>query len=177
MDQYKIDGMNLIIEKVAYTKENEQIIINLLKHAATWLKQEGIDHWRVWLDPTEERLNWMQEGLNNEQFYFLYTVKKDLIGMYRLMYNDELYWGKTEDKAAYIHSLVVKNDFKGQGIGAKVLNIIEEELKDKKIDFFRLDCNGENTRLCSYYEREGFEKVGEIKMPHSLNFLYEKKLN
>ncbi|APD07830.1 protein-tyrosine-phosphatase [Flavobacteriaceae bacterium UJ101] len=169
--------MNLIIEGAVSTKENKQTILNLLKHAATWLKDDGVDHWRVWLNPTEERLNWMEEGLNKGQFYLLYTTEKDLIGMYRLMYEDELYWGKTEDKAAYVHSLVVKNNFKGQGVGTKVLERIEKDLINKNFDFFRLDCNGENTKLCAYYEKAGFKKVGEIKMPHSLNFLYEKKLN
>ncbi len=118
--------MNLIIEGAVSTKENKQTILNLLKHAATWLKDDGVDHWRVWLNPTEERLNWMEEGLNKGQFYLLYTTGKDLIGMYRLMYEDELYWGKTEDKAAYVHSLVVKNNFKGQGVGIKVLERIEK---------------------------------------------------
>jgi len=167
----------MILKKRKATIEEYDIILSLLKQAADWLKREKINHWQVWLNPTEERLNWIKEGLEQQQFYFVYEEHTDkLIGMYRLMFSDELYWGKKNKKAGYMHSLVIKEEHKGNNIGRKILTDIEQLLRDKSISLFRLDCNADNEKLYSYYISQGFEKVGETVMPHSRIFLFEKKL-
>lgn len=98
--------------------------------------------------------------------------------MYRLMFSDELYWGKKNKKAGYLHLLVIKEEYKGNNIGKKILTDIEQLLRDEYISLFRLDCNADNDKLHSYYISQGFEKVGETVMPHSriFFFLFEKKL-
>jgi len=62
-------------------------------------------------------------------------------------------------------------------LGKKVLNLVLNQAIEQSIPLLRLDCIASNQRLCSYYENQGFVKVGEKQMPHSLNNLYEKQLS
>ncbi len=152
-----------------------QIIFGLLKSAAQNLQAKKVNQWLYWLDPPPEKINWVKEGFENKEFYFIY-VDAEIAGMFRLLENDELYWGKQEEKANYIHSLVIKNEFSGLQLGKRVIENVISEMKQKDIWRLRLDCDASNSGLCSYYEKQGFVKVGEMQMPLSLNNLYEKKI-
>ena len=158
-------------------KDELDTALKLLQAAATTLKEKSIRQWEFWLNPTKEKIEWIEQGFDNHEFYFLEDDNHQLVGMFRLMSEDELYWGKQELKAGYIHSLVVDKKYAGKQIGQKIIAEVEFNLPGKGIFILRLDCNASNTALCQYYENLGFKKVGEKQMPHSLNYLYEKKLS
>jgi len=165
--------MNL---KYRIAKKNEiNIALRLLKEAAEWLDDKGIDYWQNWHNPNEEFSNWIKEGFNNQEFNFV-ELNNEIVGMYRLQYNDEMIWGEKEDKAGYVHSFTTRRNIKGKGIGKKILEHIEEELRSKSIDILRLDCGCNVTGLCEYYIRNGFIRVGETELPGEKLNLYEKKL-
>jgi ribosomal protein S18 acetylase RimI-like enzyme len=151
------------------------IALDLLKTAAQNLHSRKINQWSYWLNPPQEKMDWVKEGFQNKEFYFIY-VDTHLAGMFRLLENDELYWGKQQEKARYIHSLVIKKEFSGMQIGKKVIEQVKNEMKQNQIFILRLDCDSTNNELCSYYEKQGFIKVGEKEMPLSVNNLYEKKI-
>ena len=96
--------------------------------------------------------------------------------MVRILEKDLLYWGKKDDHAKYIHSLVVTYQFEGQGLGAQIIQSIAFKAKKENCRFLRLDCDANNAGLCGYYEKLGFIKTGQKKMPLSINNLYEKNL-
>ncbi len=150
--------------------------LNLLKQAAEKLHAKNIDQWRFWLNPSPNDVAWIKSGFDNREFYFVETEDKELVGMFRLMYSDETYWGIQENKAGYLHSLVVLKKFEGLNIGSKIFDYVEQTLKNQKINVLRLDCNASNNFLCSYYENLGFQKAGTIEMRHALNQLFEKEL-
>jgi ribosomal protein S18 acetylase RimI-like enzyme len=153
-----------------------EIALALLKSAATTLQQKGIDQWKIWLDPPAEKINWVEAGFTNQEFHFI-LIDDRIAGMYRLLNEDELYWGPQEVNACYIHSLVVLQEYSGQQIGRRVLAQLIAEARTHGIPFFRLDCNAANKALCAYYESLGFKQVGVKQMPHSLNNLYEMALS
>jgi ribosomal protein S18 acetylase RimI-like enzyme len=148
----------------------------LLKSAAATLQLKGIDQWSIWLDPTVEKIKWVEDGFANGEFYFI-LINEQIAGMYRLLTADELYWGPQDVEARYIHSLVVLNEYAGQQIGRRVLEQLITESREAGIPLFRLDCNAANNALCNYYEQLGFRQVGLKQMPHSLNCLYELQLS
>ncbi|MCU0445511.1 MAG: GNAT family N-acetyltransferase [Microscillaceae bacterium] len=157
------------------TSEQLPLILDLLKQASIWLQSQELKQWAFWQNPPADKIAWLQQGLDAQEFY-LVKAENDIAGMYRLMTEDELYWGKQTQAAAYVHSLVVKKEFAGQKLGAKILQAIENQLIKRSIPRLRLDCVAENLALCAYYEKQGFVKVGQKQMPHSLNNLYEKTL-
>lgn len=151
------------------------IALSLLKSAATTLQQKGIDQWSIWLDPPAEKISWVEAGFDKGEFYFI-LIEDRIMGMYRLLTEDELYWGPQDVKAWYVHSLVVLPEFSGQQIGKQVLAQLIKEATARGVPLFRLDCNAANKALCTYYENLGFKQVGVKQMPHSLNNLYEMTL-
>ena len=150
--------------------------LDMLKEAAKSLQSRKINQWEFWLNPPKEKINWVKEGFLNREFYFI-TQSAEVVGMLRLLDKDHLYWGEELEEAKYIHSLVIKEKYAGKKIGEKVIEIISENALKNSIHILRLDCNAANSKLCNYYEKQGFVKVREKRMPHSLNNLYEKRLN
>ena len=155
--------------------EELPIAYHLLKVAARRLSSMNVDQWQYWLEPPAYKINWLEAGFSNNEYYFILD-EKDIIGMYRLSNEDLDYWGEQSVNARYIHSLIVLPSYSGQGIGSQAVAHIESLCTREGIFLLRLDCHAGNHALCAYYERLGFKKVGEVDMPHSLNNLYEKKL-
>lgn len=151
------------------------IALNLLKLAALRLKSKNIDQWQYWLNPSDEKIEWINSGFLNNEIFFIFDEVK-IIGMYRLQDQDLIYWGNMNDTSNYIHSLVVIDEYTGKKIGSNLINYLIQKARNNNVTFFRLDCNASNKGLCNYYQNLGFQKVGEVLMPHSLNNLYQIEL-
>jgi len=165
--------MNISFQKA--TISQTPLAFELLKKAALRLKSKQIDQWQYWLNPPVEKVEWINEGFKNEEFFFIKDAST-IIGMFRLMKEDLIYWSEQASPAIYLHSLVIIDEYTGFQIGRKILEDVIKEAQQSGVPFFRLDCNAINSQLCSYYESFGFVKVGEVQMFHSLNNLYEINL-
>ncbi|WP_452222004.1 GNAT family N-acetyltransferase [Lacinutrix salivirga] len=152
-------------------------VLHLFKSSAERIKKLNINHWHYWLNPPLEKIKWVEKGIQNNEFYFIQSTNEETIGMVRIMSEDELYWGKQENKALYIHSLVVTDTYNGKGFGSKIIKDIENRAKKDNCSFLRLDADSKNPKLCSYYKNLGFKKVGTKELPLSTYTLYEKALN
>ena len=153
-----------------------KIAVELLQSAASTLAKKNISQWDYWMNPTQEKIIWLEEGFKRKEFYFIKTSIGKLIGMVRIMNKDLIYWGEMNDKAIYVHSLIIKEEFKGREIGQKVIDKIKEKAKKKDISLIRLDCDNSNKKLCKYYENIGFQKVGEKELKLGKYNLYQKCL-
>ncbi|AUC16991.1 GNAT family N-acetyltransferase [Tenacibaculum sp. SZ-18] len=156
--------------------EDLNLVLGLFKTAAEKIAKKNVDHWQYWKNPPEEKIKWVKNGIENDEFYFINDLNNYNIGMVRILNEDELYWGKQNIKAKYVHSLVIKEEFNGKGIGKIVLDEVEKNAKANGCLYVRLDAVAKNTKLCEYYESLGFIKVGIKKMPQSINNLYQKKI-
>lgn len=165
--------MNLTI-RLAKIEEFETAL-ELLKNAAIWLKNKNIDHWQYWINPSEIYVNWIKEGFELEQFYFILNDDRT-IGMFRLLWEDELFWGKKDNFAGYIHSFTIVRTYYRLGVGTKVLKMVENICRKKDKKYLRLDCGSNNKGLCKYYENYGFKPLGIIEAFDEKLQLYEKKL-
>lgn len=166
--------MNLIFKLIK--KENLHDVLALFKEAAEKIHKMNVDHWQYWKNPPLEKIEWVKEGISNNEFYFIKNNEDETVGMVRILDEDLLYWGKQIQKATYIHSLVIKEKYNGKGLGRLIIQKIEEEAKTAQIAFLRLDADRANHSLCNYYEKIGFKKVGIKETPLSVNNLYEKAL-
>ena len=64
---------------------------------------------------------------------------------------------------AYLDQLAVAPEAKGSGAASLLLN----EARRLSLDGLTLDVNQDNPRALRFYEREGFEKIGEGTNPRS----------
>lgn len=151
-------------------------MLKMFKKAAERIAGMNIDHWQYWKNPPAEKLKWVNEGIEKEEFFFIQNTLLQTIGLVRILKEDLLYWGKKNDKALYIHSLVVSEKYTGKGIGKKILQTIEADARQTGYQYLRLDSDAKNPKLCHYYEKQGFEKVGIKSLPLSTYNLYQKNL-
>ncbi|MFD2566772.1 GNAT family N-acetyltransferase [Pseudotenacibaculum haliotis] len=156
--------------------KDKEVVLHLFKETAEKIHQMNVDHWQYWKNPPQEKIQWVEEGIQNKEFFFIETSNNENLGMVRIMNEDMLYWGKQNEKAKYIHSLVIKEAYNGKGLGSKVIEAIARNAQKEDTKYLRLDAVAKNTGLCRYYEKLGFKKVGEKAMPLSVNNLYEKAL-
>ncbi|WP_271765472.1 GNAT family N-acetyltransferase [Aquimarina algiphila] len=166
--------MNIKFSQIEITEK--EIVLDLFKEAAIKIAKMNIDHWQYWKNPPLERIEWLEEGIRKKEFYFIKNTDSTTIGMVRILKEDLLYWGKQKEKSLYIHSLVVKDKYGGKGVGKSILEQIKNEAKKSNCKYLRLDADSNNPKLCSYYEKQGFDKVGVKELPLSTNNLYQKEL-
>ena len=166
--------MNIIFKQIKIKDKNS--VLNLFKKTAERINKMNIDHWQYWINPPQEKIKWVEEGINNNEFFFLDDLNGNNIGMVRILNEDLLYWGKQTEKSKYVHSLVVKEAYNGKGIGIKVLQEIENNAKKDNYKYVRLDADSKNIKLCEYYEKLDFIKVGIKELPFSKNNLYQKEI-
>jgi GNAT superfamily N-acetyltransferase len=149
--------------------------LSLLQGAALWLKDKRIDYWQNWINPSDLYINWIREGFESNQFYFVLSDLK-VIGMFRLQWSDDKFWGVQDHNAGYIHSFTTDRLYPGQGLGQQILTLIEDLCKKNNKKYLRLDCGVHIDKLCKYYENFGFVSVREVSVHNYQLRLYEKEL-
>ncbi len=163
---------------IRQAKHNElRFALEMLRDAAAWLNSLSVDYWQDWLNPPAPYVAWIQQGFDNREFYFAENEGGEVVGMFRLQYADEMFWGKRDDKAGYIHSFTTNRKYKNQGVGREILRQIEKKLAGEGIEFLRLDCSPYVEKLCAYYESYGFEAKDTVNVYGEELRLYEKKIS
>jgi ribosomal protein S18 acetylase RimI-like enzyme len=151
------------------------IVLRLLKEAAIWMKEKGIDYWQDWVDPPSAFIGWIQSGFHHKEFY-LVKRNETIIGCFRLQWNDEVFWGERKEPAGYIHSFTIDRKLAGQNFGKEVIKLIENICKQNNKEYLRLDCGRNLESLCHYYENIGFLPISETIVRGEKLILYEKRI-
>jgi len=114
-------------------------IFELLREAAVWLRERDIDYWQNWHEPPPLHRQWVDDGISSGQFRVVERRGRP-IGCLRLQDSDELFWGVRDEPAVYVHSLTIDRSRAGQGIGERVLSLVEVQAAAAGARFVRLDC-------------------------------------
>jgi protein-tyrosine phosphatase len=119
--------------------------------------------------PREE----LVERMGGEEL-FLVDVDGEPAGTFTLLWDDPSFWGEQPPDAAYLHKLAVRPDFRGRGLGARVVEWAERRAAAAGRTYLRLDCKRNDPRIRGYYERLGFEHRGDVDHPRFAAALYER---
>ena len=122
------------------------IVLSLLKEAALWLRDRGLTQWSSWLDPPSGLLRRFERGFQAGEF-FMIERSGEVIGCFRLQWEDKTFWGQRDEPAGYVHSITIKRSLAGRGIGRRVLEMVEGHCQQNGKRYLRLDCDAGNPAL------------------------------
>ena len=105
-------------------------------------------------------------GLIEEGGMFTAVVDNAIAGCVKLTETDERIWGEEglDGKALYVHRLATADEFKGQRLGGRIIDLAGKHAESLGRELLRLDCPSKNELLCGYYLDEGLSLVRSIKL-------------
>jgi ribosomal protein S18 acetylase RimI-like enzyme len=82
-----------------------------------------------------------------------------------LVWDDERTWGEIglDGQAGYLHRMAVRDAYRGQQLGKKIVDWATEQVRSHERKYLRLDCPANNQKLSAYYENIGFSKIDTSK--------------
>lgn len=150
--------MDLVINKVSKKELNE--FSSILKEAAFWLKNEGMEMWTEKQVSTEELLK------NNAiEEMFLGYLNNESAAAIIMKTEDDLFWTEVnKGESLFLHKLAVRRKYAGRGLAEQMIRWSEARAKRLNKKYLRLDCASDRAGLCAFYESQGFKKVREELM-------------
>ena len=128
------------------------IVEEMLLEAARWVDALGVVMWEEGELDSARIAREVSEG----QFVIAF-VDAVAAGAIRFQLVDRLFWPDlTDDHSAFVHRLVVRRAFKGQGVSLALLDWAVQHARSLGKRSLRLDCDAQRTKLRELYERFGF---------------------
>lgn len=154
------------------TKADLPATKNILDAASRWLISRGIQQWDRGYMPLKALVSRLDRGE-------LYVCVREgtVIGTLTMLDADQDLWGEDEGCYLYLHTIAIRPDLRGTGLGHWMLGWAEQVARQRGKSALRLDCLMEGEALRRYYRREGFTEVGSKQMnPTWCAALFEKRL-
>ena len=127
----------------------------ILDEASVYVRTLGFGHWPVPF-PQDELALRIERG----ELYMV-EVDKEPAATLTLLCEDPDFWGERPPDAVYLHKLAVRRAFAGRGLGAAIVEWVDERAASAGREFVRLDCQRDDPGIRAYYERLGFEHRGD----------------
>jgi GNAT superfamily N-acetyltransferase len=130
------------------------VVEALLVEAAAWVDALGEVMWETGELASERIATEIAAGL-----FFIALVDGDPAGVIRFQLEDTLFWPDLPDPraSAFVHRLVVKRRYKGQGVSTALLRWAVEHARELGRSYLRLDCDKSRPKLRALYEGFGFQ--------------------
>lgn len=118
----------------------------------------------VW--PAFERAMVETEIAENRQFKLL--INNEIACIWAITFSDKQIWEeRNKDTAVYIHRIATDPKFRGNNFVADIVTWAKEYVKQKKIQFIRLDTLGNNIKLIAHYKNAGFDFLGLFNLKNT----------
>ena len=162
--------MSYTFDFIALNKNDMDIVLKYLKKYAMWEGGTG-----VYTSPSRLESLWIADRLASGEFYLVRQRGIDT-AVFALHYSDELFWGKREDKAGYIHFFTADTTSSGQIEGYRILDDIAKMAEEKGCEYLRIECAAHMKALIKYYKNYGFKETGYSKAFGTESALMEKRI-
>ncbi|MGI6537553.1 MAG: GNAT family N-acetyltransferase [Caldicoprobacterales bacterium] len=153
-------------------------IMDIIKQAQAYLKEQGIDQWQNNYPNPEVIREDIEKGYG-------YVLLKDgkIIGTAAVSFDGEKTYEKIYDgnwlssfDYAVIHRIAVDSDFKGQGFASVIIKNVEKMCSDKGVYSVRVDTHEDNKSMQRLLEKNGFQFCGIIYLADNSKRLAFEKL-
>lgn len=153
------------------TAEDADALDALIEQTRRWVQERNSEQWKA---PFSRE--WVA-GRIAEQELFTVWLAGQLIGTFRLLWSDADFWGELDSPdAAYLHTLIVRRELAGNGLGIRILAWVESFVAAAGRPRLRLDTLFDNEQLIRFYRSAGFQTVGERGVRDFRVVLFEKQL-
>ncbi|MBK1813589.1 GNAT family N-acetyltransferase [Clostridium sp. YIM B02505] len=139
-------------------------IMNIIKQAQTYFKENGIDQWQNGY-PNEEVI---KNDIENEHSHVL-LKDNNVVGTAAISFDgektyDNIHEGQwlSNDAFAVIHRIAVDNEYKGLGLSAIIIKAVEELCINKGVHSIKVDTHEENLSMQRLLKKNGFQYCGII---------------
>ena len=167
-------GMASEIQIRQATPQDVEMVADILKEAARWLKQVGMPLWQE----DELESSRIVSDVNAGLFFLAEYSSGDSAGTLKFQLDDPVVWPDARpNDAAYIHRLAVRRQFAGTGLSADLLSWAVKRTHALRRRFLRLDCDASRPRLRPLYERFGFRYHSDAHIGSYVVSRYEYDLN
>jgi GNAT superfamily N-acetyltransferase len=124
----------------------------MLLEAARWVDALGVTMWE------EGELDFAQIAKEVAKGQFVIALADEVpAGALRFQVADPQFWPDlATDDSAFVHRLVVRRAFKGQGVSSALLGWAVAHARSLGKRYLRLDCDADRGKLRALYERFGF---------------------
>jgi GNAT superfamily N-acetyltransferase len=142
--------VNIVIRRAG--TGDARLVGDMLREAASWVDAQGPVMW----DEGELSPIAIAADVEAGQF-FIADVDGVPAGAVRFQLHDPLFWPDLDgDDSAFIHRLVVRRAFKGQGVSTALLQWAVSHARALGKRYLRLDCDASRGKLRQLYEGFGF---------------------
>lgn len=151
--------------KIRRTEEKDiKRMMEIVGQAQQYMREQGIDQWQNGY-PTEEVF---EKDVENQMSYVL-EEDENVIGMFAFAVMEEptyreIYEGQWKQDGDYgvIHRVAVDNQFKGAGLGGKMVEYAVNACLAQNIKTLRIDTHRDNRSMQNMLCKNGFERRGII---------------
>jgi len=131
------------------------VAAEILDEATAYVRTLGFEQWPVPF-PQEELAHRIDRG----ELYMV-DVDGETAATLTLLRDDPAFWGERSADAVYLHKLALRRAFAGRGLGAAIVEWVDEHAAAAGLEYVRLDCRRDDPGIRGYYERLGFEHCGD----------------
>ena len=146
------------------TKSDITKIMDIVKQAQAYFKEQNIDQWQNNY-PNEEVIN--NDIENGESYVMLENgniIATTVISFTKETSYENILDGKwiTNGDYGVIHRIAVDNTHKGKGLSHKIIKYAEEVCKQNNIHSIKVDTHEDNILMQSLLKKNGFEYCGIV---------------
>lgn len=139
-------------------------IMNIIKQAQAYFKEQGIDQWQNNY-PNPETIG---NDIANKRSYIL-LKDNNIVATAAVSFDgektyDSIYEGEwiTNSQYAVIHRIAVDNTYKGLGLSSKIIKNVEELCLSKGVHSIKIDTHEENISMQKLLKKNKFQYCGVI---------------
>ncbi|GFN34932.1 GNAT family N-acetyltransferase [Tepidimicrobium xylanilyticum] len=152
-------------------------IMNIIKQAQDYFKEQGIDQWQNNYPNPEV----IREDIDRGYGYVL-LKEGEIVGTVAVSFDGEKTYEKIYDGQwisnfdyAVIHRLAIDSYYKGQGLASIIIKNIEKMCLKENIKSIRIDTHEDNKSMQRLIQKNGFKYCGIIHLrDNSKRLAFEK---
>jgi GNAT superfamily N-acetyltransferase len=135
-------------------------VMDLLDSRIQWLRQRGSDQWSTGSTFRTRLMN----HIRCEETWLMWDESDPIATITVSTTGDPDFWNPDElnDKAAYVSKMASKLERSGEGLGALMINWVQDWAARSGLDFVRWDAWRTNPQLQDYYRSLGARHVRTV---------------